>query len=113
MPKYIERHGVEDRRIVSSVGDGQVRVLSSKMPIQRRLDFTFWKTLFMEMFLPIGYPHTVSEDYLDYQIYDTLQAFASSMNGALATDAVLRGVGIGNEVIIRLFHRLFVIMSIL
>ncbi|KAI3411747.1 hypothetical protein GPALN_001814 [Globodera pallida] len=55
------------------------------------------KAFFAEVFLPQGYPTTVSADYLDYQLYDTLQAFASSLNGALATLAVLKGVGVGNE----------------
>lgn len=45
-----------------------------------------------------GYPYSVSEDYLQYQIWDTLQAFASSMTGALATEAVLKGAGVGDQV---------------
>jgi len=36
-------------------------------------------------FLPQGYPDSVSEDYLIYQIWDTVQAFASSISGSLAT----------------------------
>ena len=36
-------------------------------------------------FLPQGYPHSVSKDYLSYQIWDTIQAFASSISGSLAT----------------------------
>ena len=36
-------------------------------------------------FLPQGYPGSVSEDYLTYQIWDTIQAFASSISGSLAT----------------------------
>lgn len=38
-----------------------------------------------KIFLPEGYPKTVSEDYLSYQIWDTVQAFASSISGSLAT----------------------------
>ncbi len=37
------------------------------------------------MFLPEGYPSSVSEDYLQYQVWDTVQAFASSISGSLAT----------------------------
>ena len=37
------------------------------------------------VFLPAGYPHSVSKDYYDYQFWDTLQAFASSISGSLAT----------------------------
>jgi hypothetical protein len=45
--------------------------------------------------------HTIpifSYIHFQYQIWDTIQAFASSLSGALSTSAVLRGVGVGNEV---------------
>ncbi|KER00616.1 hypothetical protein AUEXF2481DRAFT_148400 [Aureobasidium subglaciale EXF-2481] len=50
----------------------------------------------LDVFLPAGYPHSVSEDYLPYQIYDSLQAFSSSIAGLLASRAVLEGVGVGD-----------------
>ncbi|KAJ6653360.1 hypothetical protein lerEdw1_009261, partial [Lerista edwardsae] len=53
--------------------------------------------VFMSVFLPQGYPDSVSPDYLAYQIWDTVQAFASSITGTLATHAVLKGVGVGDE----------------
>lgn len=46
------------------------------------------------LFLPIGYPHTVTPDYTPYQIYDSLQAFASSIAGLLSSRAVLQSLGI-------------------
>ncbi|KAG8140643.1 hypothetical protein E2320_003348 [Naja naja] len=49
------------------------------------------------IFLPQGYPESVSTDYLAYQFWDTIQAFASSITGTLATQAVLKGVGVGDE----------------
>lgn len=48
------------------------------------------------MFLPDGFPSSVSPDYLRYQLFDTLQAFCSSLSGQLSTHAVLRGVGVGD-----------------
>ncbi|KAM9392767.1 RUS family member 1 isoform 1-T2 [Pholidichthys leucotaenia] len=53
--------------------------------------------LFKSVFLPQGYPESVSEDYLQYQLWDTLQAFSSSLSGTLATQASLRGIGVGNQ----------------
>ncbi|XP_059174146.1 RUS family member 1-like isoform X2 [Physella acuta] len=53
--------------------------------------------LFQTIFLPQGYPESVSSDYLIYQIWDTVQAFASSITGTLAAHAVLKGVGVGDE----------------
>ncbi|EDV29139.1 uncharacterized protein TRIADDRAFT_19061, partial [Trichoplax adhaerens] len=49
------------------------------------------------VFLPQGYPESVSGDYLTYQLWDTLQAFCSSITGTLATQAILKGVGVGDE----------------
>lgn len=45
----------------------------------------------------LGYPDSVSEDYLDYQKWDTLQAFASTITGCLATHSVLKGLGVGDQ----------------
>ncbi|KAG9569588.1 DUF647-domain-containing protein, partial [Aureobasidium melanogenum] len=53
------------------------------------------KTL-LDIFLPSGYPNSVTEDYLPYQIFDSLQAFSSSIAGLLANRAVLEGVGVGD-----------------
>ncbi|TIA06549.1 DUF647-domain-containing protein [Aureobasidium pullulans] len=50
----------------------------------------------LDVFLPAGYPESVTEDYLPYQIYDSLQAFSSSIAGLLASRAVLEGVGVGD-----------------
>ncbi|XP_022382119.1 RUS1 family protein C16orf58-like isoform X3 [Enhydra lutris kenyoni] len=50
----------------------------------------------MAVFLPQGFPDSVSRDYLPYQLWDSVQAFASSLSGSLATHAVLLGIGVGN-----------------
>jgi hypothetical protein len=50
---------------------------------------------FRAIFLPEGYPSSVSDDYLDYQVYDSIQALCSSVTGTLSTKAILRGVGVG------------------
>ncbi|XP_031718240.1 RUS family member 1 isoform X2 [Anarrhichthys ocellatus] len=52
---------------------------------------------FKSVFLPQGYPESVSDDYLQYQFWDTVQAFSSSLSGTLATQASLKGVGVGNQ----------------
>ncbi|KAJ5364340.1 uncharacterized protein N7496_010053 [Penicillium cataractarum] len=53
-------------------------------------------TYLSDVFLPSGYPQSVSDDYLPYQIFDSLQAFCSSIAGLLSSRAVLQGVGVGN-----------------
>lgn len=52
---------------------------------------------FKSVFLPQGYPESVSQDYLQYQLWDTVQAFSSTLSGTLATQASLRGVGVGSQ----------------
>ena len=49
----------------------------------------------VSIFLPAGFPHTVRSDYVPYQIYDSLQAFSSSIAGLLASRAALEGLGVG------------------
>nr|DBA18846.1 TPA: hypothetical protein GDO54_014742 [Pyxicephalus adspersus] len=51
----------------------------------------------VSLFLPHGFPDSVSEDYLAYQLWDTIQAFASSVTGSLATHSLLRGSGVGDS----------------
>ncbi|KAF7494190.1 RUS1 family protein C16orf58 -like protein [Sarcoptes scabiei] len=46
--------------------------------------------------LPNGFPSSVSDDYLEYQFWDSLQAFCSSIMNNLATQAILKGVGVGD-----------------
>ena len=53
--------------------------------------------LFSYLFLPQGYPLSVTEDYIVYQFWDTVQALFSAITGLLATRAVFVGVGVGNE----------------
>lgn len=72
------------------VSSSRVDIVQSKgsLPIAQRL---------LAIFLPIGYPYTVSSDYTPYQIYDSLQAFFSAIAGLLASRAVLQGLGVGDE----------------
>ena len=51
----------------------------------------------INIFLPTGYPHSVTPDYFDYQIYDSFQAFSSSIASLFANRAVLSAVGVGDQ----------------
>ncbi|KAI1329340.1 vitamin B6 photo-protection and homoeostasis-domain-containing protein [Xylariaceae sp. FL0255] len=50
----------------------------------------------LDVFLPAGYPHTVTPDYTPYQVFDSLQAFSSTIAGLLSSRAVLQGFGVGD-----------------
>ncbi|RBR05789.1 uncharacterized protein FIESC28_11304 [Fusarium coffeatum] len=49
-----------------------------------------------EVFMPVGYPHSVSSDYFNYQLFDSLQAFFSTITSLLANRALLQGLGVGD-----------------
>jgi hypothetical protein len=48
-----------------------------------------------DLFLPIGYPDSVGPNYLEYQLYDSLQGLCSYLRGVVTTSAVLKAAGVG------------------
>eukprot|EP00039_Didymoeca_costata_P002773 m.62523 g.62523 ORF g.62523 m.62523 type:complete len:481 (+) comp11514_c0_seq2:13-1455(+) len=54
-------------------------------------------TFLQDVFLPQGYPDSVSDDYATYQFWDSAQALCSYITGTLASFAVLKGVGVGDS----------------
>ncbi|KAG7446676.1 DUF647-domain-containing protein [Guyanagaster necrorhizus] len=49
-----------------------------------------------KVFLPAGYPDSVTPDYFRYQVLNALQAFCSSLASLLSSRAVLEGFGVGD-----------------
>ena len=70
---------------------------SCRVDVLPTTDSLPWAQRLLSVFLPLGYPHTVTSDYTPYQIYDSLQAFSSSIAGLLASRAVLQSIGVGDE----------------
>lgn len=85
--KILSSRAGEDQSTQKSKG-GILPVLSVSIYVDFIL--AYLKTLF----LPTGYPFTVTEDYTLYQIYDSIQAFASSIAGLLSSRAVLQSLNI-------------------
>ncbi|KAF8156624.1 vitamin B6 photo-protection and homoeostasis-domain-containing protein [Crassisporium funariophilum] len=52
--------------------------------------------LLTRMFLPAGYPNSVSPDYTRYQILNALQAFCNSLASLISSRAILQGFGVGD-----------------
>ncbi|GFF89832.1 UPF0420 protein [Aspergillus udagawae] len=75
---------------------GRVDVMHPSSTPQSPWSLVTFVNLLVDVFLPSGYPHSVTDDYLPYQIFDSLQAFCSSIAGLLSSRAVLQGVGVGN-----------------
>jgi Vitamin B6 photo-protection and homoeostasis len=70
--------------VISPAGNASSRV--DIVPAVKKLLLT---QRLLSVFLPNGYPHTVSPDYTPYQVYDSLQAFFSAIAGLLASRAVV------------------------
>ncbi|XP_059384454.1 RUS1 family protein C16orf58 homolog isoform X2 [Carassius carassius] len=90
-----ERYGSQESWKYMLNDDGRMK--RQKDAADGRLAGNSISGVFKSVFLPQGYPESVSEDYLQYQLWDTVQAFSSSLSGTLATQASLKGVGVGNQ----------------
>ncbi|GJD10315.1 Protein root UVB sensitive 1, chloroplastic [Galdieria sulphuraria] len=49
------------------------------------------------VYLPDGYPNSVTKDYLSYSIWRAIQNLAASVMGVFATEALLFGLGLGRK----------------
>ena len=49
-----------------------------------------------QLFLPIGYPHSVDSTYLPYQLYDGLQGLCSYWRSVVSAQAVFQASGVGD-----------------
>ena len=54
------------------------------------------KKLSQDLFLPIDYPSSVADGYIEYQFYDSLQGLCSYLRGVVSTSAVLSATGVGD-----------------
>lgn len=54
------------------------------------------KQVLIDLFLPLGFPHSVDASYLPYQFYDSLQGLCSYLRGVVSTSAVLTAAGVGD-----------------
>ena len=54
-------------------------------------------SLLRSALLPANYPHSVTPDYLSFQVYDSLQGLCSYVRGVCSSNAVLSGLGVGSS----------------
>ncbi|KAF6829991.1 duf647 domain-containing protein [Colletotrichum plurivorum] len=78
--------------VESAPGAGASRV-DILLPTRRKKT---WRKV-LDIFLPDGYPHSVTDDYTEYQIYDSFQAFAGTIAGMISSRAVWEGLGVGDS----------------
>jgi hypothetical protein len=77
----------------------QKTVYSNKIRQQNpwRNLFTSISQVMKDLFLPIDYPYSVESNYLQYQIYDSIQGLSSYLRGVVSTSAVLQVAGVGSS----------------
>eukprot|EP01132_Coremiostelium_polycephalum_P002299 gene2299-2836_t len=85
---------INDTDVIAD-GDNSIKEFNFKLKHCKKEHNTIIETLYY-MFLPNGYPHSVTSDYFGYQSWDTLQALCSNVTGVLSTRAILKGYGVGN-----------------
>jgi hypothetical protein len=83
-------HGHSKSTHTFEVSSGSVTAISDT------LQHTSVARRFGSLFLPEGYPDSVSPDYLPFQLWDTLQAVCSYLRGILCVQAIMAGVGVGS-----------------
>jgi Vitamin B6 photo-protection and homoeostasis len=49
-----------------------------------------------DLFLPVGYPASVRDGYIQYQLYDSIQGLCSYLRAVLCSAQVLHASGVGN-----------------
>lgn len=57
--------------------------------------FTRIPEIFMDTFLPSGYPNSVPPEYVTFQTWNLIQDLCSYLRGIMSTHAVLEGLGVG------------------
>lgn len=55
------------------------------------------RSAFQAVFLPQGFPDSVSRDYVEYQIWDSVQALCSYSTNTISVKAMLKGMGVGDD----------------
>ncbi|XP_070160303.1 RUS family member 1 [Polyergus mexicanus] len=92
---FRESYGNEKETIYVKSEDGvnEMRFNSTEtQPICSRI-----VSIIKDIFLPQGYPDSVHSDYTAYQIWDTVQASASTIMNTLATHSIMIGIGVGES----------------
>lgn len=80
MVTLTESYANHKRNTYHLTNDGRIHRVPSKSGSNLWSRFSLVE-IFRQVFLPQGFPDSVTEDYVEYQLWDTLQAFCSSITG--------------------------------
>ncbi|KAK7307055.1 hypothetical protein VNO77_39778 [Canavalia gladiata] len=75
-----------------------IKASSSSVSITRSAArFTYLWTRLLHAFVPEGFPSSVTEDYVPFQIWDSLQGLSTYIRTMLSTQALLSAIGVGEK----------------
>lgn len=94
---FSEAYGNEKEDVYVKSKDHSSIIRLQTEPSQKKSLVSAVVLIAKEVFLPQGFPDSVHPDYIPYQIWDTLQAFASTILGTLTTQSIMKGVGVGES----------------
>lgn len=92
--KDIIRIGKEFNSLKTNKNE-EIIIINNKIQKNNHLiSFNYYNKL-KNLFLPLNYPSSVKKEYLEYQIYDSIQGLCSYLRGVLCTHAILVAAGVG------------------
>ncbi|XP_071577186.1 RUS family member 1 [Temnothorax nylanderi] len=94
---FRESYGNEKETVYVRSEDGFIANEAKLGPTELRAIRSRIVSVLKQIFLPQGYPNSVHPDYTAYQIWDTVQAFASTITGTLTTHSIMKGIGVGES----------------
>jgi len=100
MVQYLEELSSGEKKLFFVGEQGNITFSKTSSLTYRYLRWLSYKglrELFFLLFLPAGFPDSVTEDYIEFQIYDTIQASSSYLRGILCSRSVLIGAGMESD----------------
>ncbi|CAG5090858.1 Similar to RUSF1: RUS family member 1 (Homo sapiens), partial [Cotesia congregata] len=94
---FCEIYGNDEKKNIFIKSEQHLALEKNNAIITNETHLFNLKSFLKKVFLPQGFPDSVHPDYIPYQIWDTIQAFASTVLGALTTHSVLQSVGVGES----------------
>lgn len=94
--EYLKSGQRGDAARESEAANGRERSRSLASSFRPRRLLSALRAAAASALLPAGYPHSVTPDYLSFQIYDSLQGLCSYVRGVCSSAAVLSGLGVGS-----------------
>lgn len=96
-PVLLERRGESITRFYGRNGSENA-CFEKEQEVDERIAWDRIIAWLTRVYLPTGFPHTTTPDYMSFTKYRTLQNLASAIMSVISTEALLFGLGLGKTV---------------